>query len=108
MARQGATRRRKRREFEAVAAEALESAVDAGSIELADAGKIEKALDRPRFREQIRSEFVKQLPPEKLSVSEVAGKIDFDALFDDLSEFFPKLAKLKKFLPLFKAIVRGV
>ena len=46
--------------------------------------------------------------PAELSLADVAGKIDFDKVFDLLSQFFPKVARLKKFAGLFKVIMGAV
>ena len=43
--------------------------------------------------------------PQALKLADVAGKIDFDSLLDALTAFFPKLANLKKFAPLFKVLI---
>lgn len=97
-------RRRARREFEIVAAEAVRQAETLDLVQPYQEQKLIAALNRPRHREQIRSAFIGQLSPEALSVAEVAGKVDFDKLFEELTSFFPKLVTAKKFAPLLKII----
>lgn len=101
------SRRRRRREFEAVAREAI-SLVPISQLNGEKARSIIDALRRPRLREQIRSAFVGEVSKERLSAAELAGKIDFDSLIDLLVEFFPKLATAKKFSGLFKQIVGAI
>ena len=96
--------RRARRDFAEVAREAVEQAVGNGELETAKAIDIQRALQRPRGVETIRSAFANEVGPEQLKLGEVAGKIDFDKLFDLLTGFFPKLANLKKFFGIFQRI----
>lgn len=102
---------KRRREFEAVAADALSAAYIRGEITLPQRRRFARAIQRPGDREQIRSAFIQDVAttsPESLTAADVAGKIDFDALLDLLSQFFPKVAKLKKFAGLLKIIMGAV
>jgi len=97
-----------RRDFEVVASDAIDSAWQRGELTPAQRRRFNRAVLRPTQREQIRAAFVQDLAataPAELSLADVAGKIDFDAVFDLLSQFFPKVAKLKKFAGLFKLIM---
>lgn len=96
--------RQKRREFAAVAIEAAEQAYDRGEIDNDKMTDLSLALRRPRGVETIRSAFANEVGPEQLKLGEVAGKIDFDRLFDLLTGFFPKLANLRKFFGIFQRI----
>lgn len=103
----GGGRRRKRREFEVVASEALGLAIKGGEVGTGEGQQMLNAIQRrPVLRERIRSAFIGDTSPEKIeSATTPEGKIDFDAIFDLLATFFPKLAKAKKFAGLFKAIL---
>lgn len=103
----GGGRRRKRREFELVAADALNLAIQSGDVGSGDGQEILNAIQRrPVLRERIRSAFVTDTPPESIEAATTPeGKIDFDAIFDLLAKFFPKLAKAKKFAGLLTAIL---
>ena len=97
-----------RRDFEVVASDAIDSAWQRGELTPAQRRRFNRAVLKPSQREQIRAAFIQDvadLSPASLSLADVAGKLDFDALFDLLSQFFPKVAKLKKFAGLFKLIM---
>lgn len=96
--------RQKRREFAEVASDAVVDAHGRGEITLEQRQEFVRALKRPRGVETIRSAFASEVGPEQLKLGEVAGKIDFDKLFDLLTGFFPKLANLKKFFGIFQRI----
>lgn len=98
--------RRRRREWVAVASEAVQTAGEAKLITDQQARQISRALRRPRFSEQIRAAFVGELQPAQLDLADDdKGKIDFDMLLEVLIGFFPKLAKFKKFAGLFRQIM---
>lgn len=100
-----------RRDFEVVALDAIEQAWGRGEITAPQRRRFNRAVLKPTQREQIRAAFIQDvadLSPASLSLAEVAGKVDFDKLFDLLSQFFPKVAKLKKFVGLFKLIMGAV
>ena len=100
-------RRRRRREWVAVASEAVQTAGEAKLITDQQARQLSRALRRPRFSEQIRSAFVSELEPAQLdSAVHETGKIDFDSIIELLIGFFPKLAKWKKFAGLFREIMK--
>ena len=97
-----------RRDFEVVASDAIVSAWQRGELTPAQRRRFNRAVLRPAQRDQIRAAFVQDLAataPAALSLADVAGKLDFDAVFDLLSQFFPKVAKLKTFAGLFKLIM---
>ena len=98
---------RKRREFEQVAADALDQARINGDITRPQFRQMFRAIkEQPAIRDQIRGEFVKTLTPEQLTGAMTPEfKLDFDALFDLLAMFFPKLASVKKFAGLFRRIM---
>jgi hypothetical protein len=99
-------RRRRRREWVAVASEAVQTAGEAKLITDQQARQISRGLRRPRFSEQIRAAFVGELEPAQLdSAVHETGKIDFDSIIELLIGFFPKLAKWKKFAGLFREIM---
>ena len=99
-------RRRRRREWVAVASEAVQTAGEAQLITDQQARQLSRAFRRPPMSEQIRSAFVGELDAQQLqSADNGQGKIDFDALIELLIEFFPKLAKWKKFAGLFRQIM---
>ena len=98
-------RRAKRREFEESAADAIDSAMDAEKITVDQATSFKRALNWPRIREQIRNAFISDTPVNAIDRAVIGGKIDFDLLSDWLENFFPKLAKLRKFSRLFQAIL---
>jgi len=101
----------KRREFEAVGVDAIDAAFARREITAGQRRRFTRALLRPNDREQIRAAFVQDVAatsPASLDLASVAGKLDFDKLFDLLSQFFPKVAKLKKFAGLFKVIMGAV
>lgn len=101
----------KRRDFELVALDAIEQAWGRGELTAPQRRRFNRAVLKPSQREQIRAAFIQDvadLSPASLSLADVAGKLDFDALFDLLSQFFPKVAKLKKFAGLFKVIMGAV
>jgi hypothetical protein len=99
-------RRRRRREWVAVASEAVQTAGEANLVTDQQARQISRALRRPRFSEQIRAAFVGELEPVQLDLADNdKGKIDFDMLIEVLIGFFPKLAKWKKFAELFRDIM---
>lgn len=101
-------RRKDRREFREVAQDAIKQAAVRGTLDADKARKLLTATNRPRHLERIRAAFVQNLAdeePQALKLAEVAGKIDFDSLLDALTAFFPKLANLKKFAPLFKVLI---
>ena len=100
-----------RRDFELVALEAIEQAWGRGELTAPQRRRFNRAVLRPAQREQLRAAFVQDvadLSPASLSLAEISGKLDFDKLFDLLSQFFPKVAKLKKFAGLFKVIMGAV
>lgn len=109
MARAGRERRKdrrvKRREFEESAADAIDSAMDAGKITVDQSTSFKRALGWPRIREQIRNAFISDTPVDAIDRAISGGKIDFDLLSDWLENFFPKLAKLRKFARLFQSIL---
>ena len=99
-------RRRRRREWVAVASEAVQTAGEAQLITDQQARQLSRALRRPRISEQIRAAFVGELQPDQLdSAVHETGKIDFDSIIELLIGFFPKLAKWKKFATLFREIM---
>lgn len=98
-------RRKQRREFEESAADAIDSAMDAEKITVDQADSFKRALTWPRIREQIRNAFVSDTPVGEIDKAIKGGKIDFDLLSDWLENFFPKLAKLRKFAKLFQTIL---
>ena len=87
--------RRARRDFAEVALEAVIDANGRGEIDNEKTVDIQRALKRPRGIETIRAAFSNEVGPEQLKLGEIAGKIDFDKLFDLLTGFFPKLANSK-------------
>lgn len=99
--------RRKRREFEQVAADALDQARINGDITRPQFRQLFRAIkEQPAIRDQIRGEFVKTLTAEQLATATTPEfKLDFDALFEVLAAFFPKLARVKKFAGLFRRIM---
>ena len=99
-------RQKRRREWVAVASEAVQTAGEAQLITEQQARQLSRAFRRPPISEQIRAAFVGQLEPKQLeSAVHETGKIDFDALIEVLIGFFPKLAKWKKFAELFREIM---
>jgi len=99
-------RRKRRREWAAVAIEAVQTAGAAKLITDQQARQLSRAFRLPRFSEQIRAAFVGELESAQLeSADNGQGKIDFDALIEVLIGFFPKLAKWKKFATLFREIM---
>jgi hypothetical protein len=99
-------RRRRRREWAAVASEAVQTAGEAKLITDQQARQLSRAFRRPRISEQIRAAFVGELQPDQLdSAVHETGKIDFDSIIELLIGFFPKLAKWKKFATLFREIM---
>jgi len=99
-------RRRRRREWVAVASEAVQTAGEAKLITNQQARQLSRGLRQPRFSEQIRAAFVGELESAQLeSADNGQGKIDFDSIIELLIGFFPKLAKLKKFAGLFREIM---
>ena len=99
-------RRRRRREWVAVASEAVQTAGEAGLVTDQQARQLSRGLRQPRFSEQIRAAFVGELEPAQLdSAVHTGGKIDFDSIIELLIGFFPKLAKWKKFAGLFREIM---
>jgi hypothetical protein len=99
-------RRRRRREWVAVASEAVQTAGEAQLITDQQARQLSRAFRRPRISEQIRAAFVGELEPAQLdSAVHETGKIDFDSIIELLIGFFPKLAKWKKFAELFREIM---
>lgn len=99
-------RRKRRREWVAVASEAVQTAGEAGLVTDQQARQLSRGLRRPRISEQIRAAFVGELQPDQLdSAVHETGKIDFDALIEVLIGFFPRLAKWKKFATLFREIM---
>lgn len=101
-------RRQDRRDFREVAQDAIKRAAVAGTLDADKARNLLTATKRPRHLEQIRAAFVQDVAaqdPQALKLADVAGKIDFDSLLDALTAFFPKLANLKKFAPLFKVLI---
>ena len=99
-------RRRRRREWVAVASEAVQTAGEAQLITDQQARQLSRGLRRPPISEQIRAAFVGELESAQLeSADNKQGKIDFDALIEVLIGFFPKLAKWKKFAGLFREIM---
>lgn len=99
--------RRKRRDFEQVAADALDQARINGDITRPQFRRLFWAVkQQPALRDEIRGEFAQTLTSDQTAAATTQdGKLDFDAIFDVLAEFFPKLAKLKKFAGLFKRIM---
>lgn len=98
--------RRRRREWVAVASEAVQTAGEAELISNQQARQISRGLRRPRISERIRAAFVTELEPAQLeSADNGQGKIDFDSIIELLIGFFPKLAKFKKFAGLFREIM---
>jgi hypothetical protein len=99
-------RRKRRREWVAVAREAVITAGRSDLITVQQANQILRGFRMPRISEQIRSAFVGELQPAQLeSADNGQGKIDFDSLFEALIVFFPKLARFKKFAGLFREIM---
>lgn len=119
MARSGAERRqqrredrRARREFGEVARDAIRKGVQDGTLAVDKAEALIAATNRPAQLEQIRAAFVQDVSetkggPQQLQAADVLGKIDFDSLFGLLVPFFPKLATVAKFAPLFRAILQA-
>lgn len=104
--------RRARREFGEVARDAIRLAHKDGQLPDEHAEALIAATNRPAHLEQIRSSFVQNLSeqrggPQQLQAADVLGKIDFDSLFGLLVPFFPKLATVAKFAPLFKVILQA-
>lgn len=102
--------RRARREFGEVARDAIRQGVQNGTLDQAKGEALIAATNRPAHLEQIRAAFVQDLSeqrggPQQLQAADVLGKIDFDSLFGLLVPFFPKLASVAKFAPLFRAIL---
>ncbi len=99
-------RRRRRREWVAVAREAVQTAGEAKLITDQQARQLSRALRRPRFSEQIRAAFVGELEPGQLNGAEhPSGKFDFDSIIELLVGFFPKMLRLKKFADLVRDIM---
>ena len=99
-------RRRRRREWAAVASEAVQTAGEAKLITEQQARQLSRGLRRPRISEQIRAAFVGELELAQLkSAMHETGRIDFDSIIELLIAFFPKLAKWKKFAELFREIM---
>jgi len=99
-------RRKRRREWVAVASEAVQTAGEAGLVTDQQARQLSRGLRRPRFSEQIRAAFVGELEAAQLdSAVHETGKIDFDSIIELLIGFFPKLVKWKKFATLFREIM---
>ena len=100
--------RKKRRDFRLVARDAINEAASNGTLPEDKANELIAATNRPRQLERIRAAFVQDLQAtdaQALNMAEIGNKIDFDALFDALTAFFPKFAKLKKFAPLIKLVI---
>lgn len=99
--------RRKRREFEQVAADALDQARVNGDITRLQFRQMFRAIkEQPAIREEVRGQFLKTLTAEQLATATTPEfKLDFDALFEALAAFFPKLAKGAKFVGLFRRIM---
>ena len=102
--------RRARREFGEVARDAIRKGVQDGTLDQAKGEALIAATNRPAQLEQIRAAFIQDVSeqrggPQQLQAADVLGKIDFDSLFGLLVPFFPKLATVAKFAPLFKAIL---
>ena len=102
--------RRARREFGEVARDAIRQGVQNGTLDQSKAESLIAATNRPAHLEQIRAAFVQDVSeqrggPQQLQAADVLGKIDFDSLFGLLVPFFPKLATVAKFAPLFRAIL---
>lgn len=103
-----APKRKGRRDFRLVARDAIKQSAEDGALNAEKAQQLLAATNRPRQLERMRAAFVQDLQssqPQALSLAEIGSKIDFDNLFDALAEFFPKLANLKKFAPLFKILI---
>ncbi len=99
-------RRKRRREWVAVAREAVQTAGEAKLVTDQQARQLSRGLRRPRISEQIRAAFVGELEPAQLeSADNGQGKIDFDSIIELLIGFFPKLARFKKFAGLFREIM---
>ena len=98
-------KRKPRREWLAVAVDAVQQAGEEGLLNEQQALQISRGLRRPRISQQIRSEFTLHLEPEQLeSAINENGQVDFDSIIDLLMMFFPKLAKLRKFAALWNEL----
>ena len=99
-------RRKRRREWVAVASEAVQTAGKAELITESQARQLSRALRRPVVSERIRSAFIGELQPGQLNGAEhPSGKFDFDSIIDLLIGFFPKMLRLKKFADLVRDIM---
>jgi hypothetical protein len=99
-------RRKRRREWVAVASEAVQTAGEAKLITDQQARQLSRAFRRPPISEQIRAAFVGELEPGQLDGAEhPSGKFDFDALIELLIGFFPKMLRMKKFADLVRNIM---
>lgn len=99
--------KRKRRDFEAVAADALDQARVNGDLTRLQFRQLFRAIkEQPALRDELRGQFAKTLTAEQLAAATTLdAKLDFDALFESLAEFFPKLAKAQKFAGLLRRIM---
>ena len=99
-------RRRRRREWVAVASEAVQTAGEAGLVTDQQARQLSRGLRRPVVSERIRSAFIGELQPGQLNGAEhPSGKFDFDVLIELLIGFFPKMLRQKKFADLVRDIM---
>ena len=99
-------RRRRRREWAAVAAEAVQTAGEAELISETQARQLSRALRQSIVSERMRAAFIGELEPGQFNGAEhPSGKFDFDALIELLIGFFPKMLRLKKFADLVRDIM---
>jgi hypothetical protein len=99
-------RRRRRREWVAVASEAVKTAGEAELITESQARQLSRGLRRPIVSERMRAAFIGELQPGQLNGAEhPSGKFDFDSIIELLVGFFPKMLRLKKFADLVRDIM---
>jgi hypothetical protein len=93
--------------FEAVAADAIDQARVNGDLTRLQFRQLFRAIkEQPAIRDELRGQFAKTLTAEQLAAATTLdAKLDFDALFESLAEFFPKLAKAQKFAGLLRRIM---
>ena len=98
-------KRKRRREWLAVAVDAVQQAGEEGLLDDQQARQISRGLRKPRISQQIRAAFTQHLESQQLeSAINENGQVDFDSIIDLLMMFFPKLAKLHKFAALWNEL----